>query len=259
VSGHLFENASDPATCPAHGVDRQALAVQIPVMSRAVKPNARLLALQGSKDSRAERIRTLRTALLLRRETAQQRLADQAGAELVIDTPTGVIALISPGPGEGRTELAAELAMAFAQLGRSALLVDADLRRPQLHLLFNANNGPGLAQALERGIAPHLFAVEGLPQLYLLTAGTTPVNPTELLSHERFAFMMEDWRTRFDFVVIDTAPLKFYADGLAVASLAGSVLVVSRANHTRWQETQDMLRRLSALRSEVVGAVISHF
>jgi capsular exopolysaccharide synthesis family protein len=213
------------------------------VRSRPVTPNPKLLP-QNSKDPRAEKIRTLRTALLLDRNAAER---------------TGTIALISPGPGEGRTRLAAELAISFAQLGRSTLLVDADLRRPQLHLLFDVHNGPGLAQALERGVSPHLFAVAGFTQFYLLTAGATPPNPAELLSQERFAFMMENWRQTFDFVIIDTAPMTLYTDGLAVASLAERVLPISRANHTPYREMQAMLRRLSMSRSEVVGTVLSHF
>ncbi len=222
----------------------QVTPFQIPVMSRAVKPARWLMSPFNSKDPRAEKIRALRSELMLRREGGEQ---------------TGVIALISPGPGEGRTQLAAELAIAFAELGRSTLLVDADLRRPQLHLLFNANNGPGLAQALERGIPPHLFAVAGFPQLCLLTAGSTPHNPAELLSHDRFALMMADWRQAFEFVVIDTPPMSCYGDGLAVAGLAGRVLTVSRANYTLHNETQAMLRRLTVARSEVAGAVISRF
>jgi protein-tyrosine kinase len=227
---------------------RQSLGVQIPVMSRLMKPSARVWWSLDAEDGRAEKVRTLCSELLLR-DSAGQKLSGQSGA----------IALISPSGGDGRTQLSAELAISLAQLGRSTLLVDADLRRPQLHLLFNSHNGPGLAQSLERGVEPHLFAVAGLRTLSLLTAGSTPRNPMELLSHERFALMMEDWRSRFEFIVLDTAPIAFYADGLVVASRAGCVLALSRANHTRHNDTKDMLRRLTAARVTVAGAVISHF
>ena len=246
MSTQTFENSSQRAVSSMHAdsATMQECTVRIPVMSRQVRPNPRFFLAHDSKSDRAEQIRALRTDLLLGFEEAGQ---------------TGVIALTSPGSGEGRTQLAAELAIAFAQLGRSTLLVDADLRRPQLHLLFNAHNGPGLAQAIERGISPHLFAVAGFAQLYLLTAGATPANPAELLSHERFAFMVADWRRTFDFVIIDTAPMALYADGLVVASLAGKVLQVSRAHHTAYKEMQEMVRRLTASRLPVVGAVLGHF
>ena len=92
-------------------------------------------------DPRCEKIRALRTELLLRRE-----LTDRAD----------IVALLSPCPGEGRSLLAAELAIAFAQTGRPTLLVDADLRRPQQHLLFGTDNRQGLSQAIEHGVKPQL-------------------------------------------------------------------------------------------------------
>src|SRR5204863_1035561 len=115
---------------------------------------------------RSEQIRLLRTELLLRHEGA--------GANL--------IAVVSANPGEGRSQLAAELAISCSQLGQPTLLVDADLRRPRQYALFDADNRRGLACALAHGVKPLLQAVEGLPSLALLTSGPSPPNPLELLS-----------------------------------------------------------------------------
>ena len=71
--------------------------------------------------------------------------------------------------------------------------------------------------------------------------------------------MIEDWRDNFEFVVIDTAPVMHFSDGLAVANFVGRVLTLSRAQHTSYRAMQDMLRRLAATRSQILGAVISHF
>jgi protein-tyrosine kinase len=218
--------------------------VQIPVMSQVARPDRRLRFAEDSKDPRAERVRTLRTRL-------QQR---PLGSE-----QNGVIAITSPGPGEGRTRLAAELAIAFAQLGRRTLLVDADLRRPQLHLLFNVRNGPGLSQALERGSEPRLCVVEGMPELHLLPAASTTRNPTDLLSQEGFKLMVSEWRIAFELVVIDTPPMSQYADGQAIAAVARRALTVSRANHTPLAAIERMLRQLLVARSDVAGTVIGHF
>jgi len=155
--------------------------------------------------------------------------------------------------------LAAELAIAFAQTGRPTLLVDADFRRPRQHLLFDADNRQGLSQTLESGVAPRLHAVRGLPRMSLLTAGAVPDNPLELLSSSNFASLLEEWRTEFKFVVIDTPPAMYFADGLAVASLVGRVLALSRAQHTPFKDMQYLLRRLEATRSKILGAVINHF
>jgi len=215
-----------------------------PQVLRFAKPTARLAGAYDTFDPRCEKIRALRTELLLRREPGD-------GAE--------VIALLSPGTGDGRSQLAAELAIAFAQLDRPTLLVDADLRHPSQHLLFAADNKSGLVQAIERGTTPYFHPVEGLRHLWLLTTGPTPDNALELLLNKRFAALVEEWRRSFDFVVLDTAPTTEYSDGLAVASLIKRVLVLSRARHTPYKESRDLLRRLTAIRSQIVGAVINHF
>jgi len=153
----------------------------------------------------------------------------------------------------------ADLAIAFAQTGRDTLLVDADLRNPAQHVLFDIRNRIGLSEAIEHGAVPPVHAVNGLPRLSVLTAGTIPANPLELLSSMTFAEMLADWRERYKFVVIDTAPATSFSDALAVASLVGRVLVLARAQETRYTDMQVMLRRLAATRSQILGSVLSHF
>ena len=193
---------------------------------------------------RSEKIRLLRTELLLRHEATDN---------------ANVLAVLSPCPAEGRSQLAAELAIAFAQLGRPTLLVDADLRHSQQHVLFNANNRQGLSQALARGQKPQFQTVAGLPSLFLLTAGPPPLNPLELLSDRRFEGLAGEWQQNFQFVVLDTPPVGLYADGLAVATIIGRVLSLSRARYTPYKDTRDMMRRLAATQSRILGAVINHF
>jgi receptor protein-tyrosine kinase len=217
---------------------------RIVVLVPTARPAPSLVMAHSRQDPRGEEIRALRTELLLRREPQDC---------------AGVLALLSPCAGEGRTQLAAELAISFAQLGRPTLLVDADLRKPRQHVLFSADGDMGLSQALELGEPPRLHAVEGIPQLYLVAAGSPPPNPLELLLDAAFARLVEDWRQHFDFVIFDTAPVTLYSDALAVASVAGHVLALTRANRTPHEDTRDMLRRLSATRADVLGAVISHF
>jgi protein-tyrosine kinase len=213
-------------------------------LERAVRPDDLLLVAHDHVHPRCEKIRTLRTELMLRR-----------GPTVRAD----LLALMSPCRGEGRSLLAAELAIAFAQTGRPTLLVDADLRHPRQHALFGADNAIGLAQAIESGDAPHLLPVQGLPRMWLLMAGPTPSYPLEMLTSDTFASLVAEWRRNFDYVVFDTAPMTHYADALAVASVVGRVLTLSRAQHTPAKEMRDMLRRLSFTRSQILGNVISHF
>jgi protein-tyrosine kinase len=212
--------------------------------ARPAVPGAELLMAHSPGAPRCEKVRALRTELMMRRDTAD-------GADMV--------ALLSPCAGEGRSLLAAELAIAFAQTGQPTLLVDADLRRPRQQVLFGSSTMRGLAEAIEYGNAPSLQAVQGLPQLSVLTAGAVSVNPLELLSDISFTAIVQEWRRNFRFVVIDTAPVMRFSDGLAVANAVGRVLALSRAQHTPYKGMQDMLRRLKATRSHVLGAVISHF
>jgi receptor protein-tyrosine kinase len=98
-----------------------------------------------------------------------------------------------------------------------------------------------------------------MPNMWLLTSGPKPLNPLELLSDSHFERMVRDWRNNYEFVVIDTSPVNPYSDGLAVATLVGRVLVVSRANHTRFRQQREMLRKLAVTRSQILGAVINYF
>jgi len=209
-----------------------------------VKPGEQLILAHDPYNPRSERIRALRTELLLLNEGTR-------GANIV--------PVMSPCSGEGRSQLAAELAISFAQLGRRTLLVDADMRKPKQHVLFATSNENGLSRAISAGEKPFFHPVVGLPLMHLLTAGPIPPNPLELLSDGRFEKLLSEWRNTYEFIVLDTPPVSLCADGMAVATLAARVLLVSRAQHTSYKATRDMLRRLETTQSNILGAVLNHF
>jgi receptor protein-tyrosine kinase len=209
-----------------------------------VKPGRELILAHNADHPRSEKIRALRTELLLLSEAS-------SGAN--------VIALLSACAVEGRSQLSAELAISFSQLGRRTLLVDADMRQPKQHVLFGSTNLSGLADAISLNQKPLFHPVDGLSHLSLLTSGSIPSNPLELLSDGRFAKMLDDWRRSYEFVVLDTPPVSNYADGLAIATLAGRVIVLSRGQHTSFRETRGLLRRLATTQSHILGAVINYF
>ncbi len=209
-----------------------------------VKPGPRLVVLHDPFGAHSERIRGLRTELLLVSERTRQ---------------ANVLAILSPTPGEGRSLLASELAIAFAQLGRRTLLVDADLRKPTVHSLFGADNAWGLTQALMSEETPQLLGVEGVPELSLLPSGHIGHNPLELLSDKRFERLLGDWRRGFDFIFVDTPPVSQFTDGLLIASMAGNVLTLSRAAVTTYRNMREMLQRLGNTQARILGAVINYF
>ncbi len=209
-----------------------------------LKPGKEVMLAHDPYSDRSEQIRSLRTELLMRTN-------GRRGG--------GIFALLSAGPGEGRSQLAAELAIAFAQLGSRTLLVDADLRRPRQHVLFGAENMIGLAQALVDGTPPRIYGVDGVPQMGLLTSGAPPSNPLELLSASRFERAVSEWRRQYEFVVIDTPPVSRYSDGLAVASVAGNVVLLGRTNSTSYNMFNEMRRKVETTNAWVVGAVMNDF
>jgi protein-tyrosine kinase len=216
----------------------------IPQHDDHVTPSKRLRLAHDSSYGRGEKIRALRTELLLLSETGGD---------------ANFLALLSPQAHEGRSQLAAELAISFAQLGRRTLLVDADMRNPSQHALFDSDNRVGLAQALKSGGMPMLWGVRNLPFMSLLKAGRVPPNPLELLSHDRFELLSALWRDSYDFVILDTPPVAQYSDALIVAAIARRAVVLCRARQTYYKDMKDMLRRLTATQCSILGAVINKF
>jgi protein-tyrosine kinase len=209
-----------------------------------LSPGPSLIIAHDPYSQRSELIRSLRTELLMR--TSARRGA-------------AIFTILSPESAEGRSQLSAELAIAFAQLGSRTLLVDADMRHPGQHTLFGADNLIGLAQALSDGSAVRLHGIDGVVQMDLLTCGAPPPNPLELLSGPRFERMVADWRRSYEFVVIDTPPAARYSDALPVASVAGNVLMVGRANSTSFNALTELRRRVDTTNARILGSVLNTF
>jgi len=193
---------------------------------------------------RAEEMRALRTQLLIRWANTQVRHR--------------MLAVVSPGSGEGRSYVAANLAVAFAQLGERTLLIDADLRAPRQHRIFNVADRIGLSAVLsgrgDRG------AVVPLPQfgtLSLLPAGACPPNPQELLLRPVFAALLSELRNEFDVILFDTPPASLYADAQSLAFRAGSAIVLARKDHTSVADTASTIRVLTDTGTRVVGTVFN--
>lgn len=207
------------------------------------RPGAELVVAHDPFDPHSEGIRALRTELLLRQSSSD----------------CNIFAVVSPNGGEGRSRLAAELAIVCSQLGQSTLLVDADLRKPRQHALFQADNSRGLSVALGNNEMPSLQSVAGLPKLLLLTAGPQTGNPLELLSDALLGDLIAGWRRRYKHIVLDTPPVSQYSDALAVATHAGAVLAVFRSQKTPLPAGKEMLRRMVVTQARVLGSVINHF
>lgn len=192
----------------------------------------------------AEGLRGLRSELLL-------RWLDAA--------PGGKsLAVVGAERREGRSFVAANLAVVFAQLGRRTLLIDADLRHGRLHGLFGLENRAGLSTLLaERADLEAIALIPSIAGLSVLSAGPTPPNPQELLSKPRFAEVLDRLRGLFDVVLIDSPAYATAADVQIIAARAGAALLVSRPHAATVERAQALVAALGQTRVGWVGAVVN--
>jgi chain length determinant protein tyrosine kinase EpsG len=190
----------------------------------------------------AEAMRTLRSQLKLRWFNDRKTLA-----------------LVQARAGEGCSNVAANLAISFSQLGEHTLLIDADMRAPSQHRLFGLPAGDGLCNMLNgrSSLANVLTPVPGFPNLSVLCAGATVPNPQELLHRLSFAFTMETLSTSFDVVIVDAPPALEFADAQPIAAGAGAHLFVTRQHATRAADIEAMKERLQPAGSALLGAVMT--
>ena len=165
-------------------------------------------------------------------------------------SPTSkTLAVVSSAPGEGRSHVAANLAIAFAHFGHRTLLVDADMRNPRQHTTFKVPLHPGLSRFL-CGQAPEdsVRSVSFLDKLMLITAGPTPPNAVEVLSRPELDALLRHAQRSFDVIVLDTpASAAWQADTEIIAKAAGSALIIGAKNQSR-------VRALNALRKKLADA-----
>jgi protein-tyrosine kinase len=176
------------------------------------------------------------------------------------DVDHKTIAITSPGRGEGRSWLAANLATVFAQIGNRTLLIDADMRHPSQHLFFHLNNATGLS-ALLTGRAGREIAGRIHPQLrlFVLPAGTIPPNPQELLGRPVFEVVLERFADQFDVIIIDTPSATESADAQIIARRAGAAVMLARRNVTRQSQLVASMQSLTETGVNVIGSVINEY
>jgi len=190
-----------------------------------------------------EPLRALRSQLILRwYNTASRR----------------VLAITSAERGEGRSWLAANLATMFAQLGERTLLIDADMRHPRQHRIFNIDNSVGLS-ALLTGRAGREIARRIHPQLrlFVLPAGILPPNPQELLARPVFDVILDHFAAQFSLVVLDTPAVCETADAQILAANAGSAVMIARRNCTGQTKLANAMEMLTDTGVNVIGSVIN--
>jgi protein-tyrosine kinase len=171
-----------------------------------------------------------------------------------------MLTIVGAGRGEGGSYLAANLAIVFAQMGEHTLLIDADMRAPKQHVLFQLNNQLGFSSLISgrAAVASTVHHISYIPNLDVITAGPTPPNPLELLNRPTLAELLEWAGKTYDVVLIDTSSMASGADALMVASKAGAALVIARANETRVRSFTDLIAELQRSAINIVGSVLNN-
>ncbi len=179
---------------------------------------------------------------------------------LAPDQPRRALAVLSPNAGDGKTFFAANLAVTFSQLGESTLLIDADMRTPRQHTLFGLQPGTGLSNILAgRATTEAVVAVPALPGLHLLTVGTLPPNPLELLQRASFGFVLQELLNRFDHVLVDTPAAAHGADSRVLAARCGAALVIGRRGRTRMDVLQALVAQVGRSHAKIAGVMLNAY
>lgn len=189
----------------------------------------------------AEAYRTLRTNLMFSQSVRLRSMV-----------------VTSAGPADGKTTTSSNVAATFAQQGMRVVLVDCDLRRPRIHEVFGLDKEPGLSQLIlgYNGVED-VIRPSGVENLSIISSGTPPPNPSELLGSERMMSVLRDLRDRFDLVVLDTPPVLLAPEASVLAAGADGVVLVVRAGVTQRAAAQDASNQLHTVGANLVGTVLN--
>ncbi|MCA9236873.1 MAG: polysaccharide biosynthesis tyrosine autokinase [Planctomycetales bacterium] len=169
-----------------------------------------------------------------------------------------VICITSPSPGDGKSTVASNFAVALAQSGQNTLLIDADMRKPRQHGIFGAAKDSGLSTVLsDRRPASAIIQATGIEHLSLLPCGPVPSNPVELLNNGFFGDLITQLSEHFDRIVIDSPPVMPVADARVIAAMSDATLLVLRAERATRRLSQAARNELWQVRAKRLGVVVN--
>src|SRR5436190_23258252 len=208
--------------------------------------NSELLIHADSRSALAEAYRHLRTSILL-------STAGRAPRSLLITSSL---------PSEGKTTTATNTAISLAQTGAKVLIIDADMRRPRLHSIFNIENRDGLSTLLSNELSDaeidRVVQQDEKTKLYMLTSGPVPPNPAELIGSEQMAALLKMLQNRFTRIVVDSPPIASFTDGVLIASMVDGVILVIHAGKSSRQVVRRSRHLLNEIGAKIFGVVLNN-
>jgi chain length determinant protein tyrosine kinase EpsG len=245
-SGLLFGEAGVAMGLVDEEDVRRALAVQFgqAYLAPDAGMSSELIAATDPNSPAVEHLRELRSQLMLRWFENDARQA--------------ALAVVSPGSGEGRSYITANLAVLFSQMGKRTLLIDADLRRPRQHRIFGLPGRIGLSSVLAgRAGWDAVSEIKSLPGLWVLPAGATPPNPQELLARPGFGKLIQALRSSYEVILVDTPAAGNWADASTIATRAGAALMLACRDATSVPRVSKLANDLRQFGVTIVGAVLN--
>ncbi|MEA3325746.1 MAG: polysaccharide biosynthesis tyrosine autokinase [Chloroflexota bacterium] len=175
-----------------------------------------------------------------------------------VDHPLQTVLITSASPREGKSTISANLALIMGQSGKKTLLLDADLRRPNIHKFFNFSNRVGLSDLLisKLEIDQVITTVQSANDISVITSGSLPPNPAELLASEKMAQIINAFRKQFDYIVIDSSPM-VVTDSQVIASQVDGLIFVIQPGKTRAHQMIAPMGQLSRINTKVLGVVLN--
>jgi tyrosine-protein kinase Etk/Wzc len=212
------------------------------VRRKSVSKASQLLHVLAPTDLAVESLRSLHVAL-------QFAMSDTANKNILITGPTASL---------GKSFIAANLAAVLGASGKKVLLVDTDMRRPRLSAYFSVKQAPGLSDLLSgRNTLGELFNQQVVPGVDLITAGTKPPNPSELLVNGRISGLLDWAQSRYDIIILDSPPLLPVGDAVIVSKYVGAIFMVLRFEQSTPAEALESLRRLDNVGNKVKGVIFN--
>ena len=212
----------------------------------AANPTSELLIHNNSRSSLAEAYRQLRTSILL-------STAGHAPKSLLITSSL---------PSEGKTTTAINTAISLAQTGAKVLIIDADMRRPRLHSIFNISNAEGLSTLLSSELGDRniedAVQYDEEARLNLLPSGPVPPNPAELIGSEQMATLLKKLQNKFTHVVVDSPPIASFTDGVLIASMVDGVILVVNSGKSSRQVVRRSRQLLIDIGAKIFGVVLNN-
>jgi capsular exopolysaccharide synthesis family protein len=174
------------------------------------------------------------------------------------DNPLHCLVVTSAGPSEGKSLTVANLALAYAQMGKRTILIDTDLRRPVMHHIFGEKREPGFSDLFTEGATyDSVIRQTEKKNFFLITAGMFTPNPAELIASQKMATHIEYFKNNFDMVFFDTPPIIAVTDATLLGTKLDGILLVIRSHKTSREVAQQAVTNLRNIGVKCVGSVLN--